>query len=919
MRMMKMRMKMIMNSDNFTRAIFQNNCKVCLFLCLFVFSVHFLSGQTIAEKKSGMVPAGSDLTKDMQQVLKELNKELLEDHSEIKKLYAKVLVLFQKNESEESYRQLLNQINTLKNEIETLEENWRDMAIHSGNLEPYALWHQPETTLGQLIIDYGSQNYVYVMPPEISNLPVSVNSNIPIPRSSWNEMMELILTQNGIGYKQLNPYLRQLYLIKQDRSGIQLITNKRQDLEIYPGNARICFVLTPEPYEVKRAWSFLDKFINHSSTVLQMVGRDILIVAQVDEIIDLLKLYDFVSINRGDKEYKIKTVSRVDAEEMAKILAAIFDQLVESQRSMESNAGRSGSGTGGLPKSLVKISSEERRDLPSNEINGLKVIPLTHIAQAIFLVGTKEEIKKAEEIIDRVENQVGEAKEKIIYWYTCKHSDPEDLADILFKIYSLMVKTGTGRDDERGRDRRGPYPQGQGPGFPPGPNQGPGVPYGPGFANMPNQPPPPPPVQSYVQQDYQPQPFIDSINGGGFVPSKLYQNDFYQQGGYIVNPTPIEPAANIPPVANRGRDNFIVDLKTGALVMVVEAELLHKIKDLIKKLDVPKKMVQIETLVVEKKLIRNDNCGLNLLRIGQSALNKNSSSFSWNDVLASTAANPLVGVTQFIFSQKGDHGVPAFDIAYKFMIQQEDIQINANPTVIAVNQTPAKIAIVDEISINTGIFLVPNSSQLTQEQSFTRAQYGITIIVTPTIHYLDESDHYDENVNYVTMDTDITFDTVSSSGNSQQPTVTRRHIANQVSVPDGQTVVIGGLRRKNTDDLVNSIPFLGEIPGFGKLFSTTTMADNTTELYIFLTPKIIVDPTEDFDRLKREEMTKRPGDIPEFMCRLARAQEMEKQRLFAGTMNLLFGRPPDRCVVEKPWSPFRNFDETCPSGGFDGR
>jgi general secretion pathway protein D len=899
--------------------------KVSLIIVAALLSFCQLNAQTIAEKKSGMVPAGGDLTKDMQQVLKELNKELLEDHTEIQKLYAQVLELFQENAPEDSYKLLLNQINDLKVEIETMEENWRDMAIHSGNLEPYALWHQPETTLGQLIIDYGSQNYVYVMPPEVANLPVSVNSNIPIPRSSWNEMMELILTQNGVGYKQLNPYLRQLYLIKQDKSGIRMITNKRQDLEFYPGDARICFVLTPEPYEVRRAWSFLDKFINHNSTVLQMVGRDILIVAQVDEITDLLKLYDFVSINRGDKEYRIKTVSRVDAEEMAKILAAIFDQLAESPRSMEgqSQSGRSpGMGAG---KSLIKAVQEERRDQSSNEINGLKIIPLTHIAQAIFLVGTKEEIKKAEEIIDRVENQVGEAKEKLIYWYTCKHSDAEELGEILSKIYALMIKTGTGRDDERRGRGPYPYPPGQGP----APSNIPGIAgfSGPGGAlgiGLPSQPPPAPSNQQYIQQDYQPQPYIDSINGGGFVPSKLYQNDFYQQGGYIVNPTPIEPKAIKAPVANKGRENFIVDLKSGAIVMVVEAELLHKIKDLIKKLDVPKKMVQIETLVVEKRLIHNDSFGLNLLRIGQGALNQNIASFFWNTLQAPTAAHPTVvdntGVTQFIFGHKGAHGVPAFDIAYKFLIQQEDVQIIDNPIVVTINQTPAKIAIVDEISINTGIFLVPNSSQITQEQSFTRAQYGITIIATPTIHYLDDSNEYDENISYVTLETDITVDTVSGSGISQQPNVTRRHVTNQVSIPDGQTIVIGGLRSKNTDDTKNSIPFLGEIPGFGKLFSTTTMMDTTAELYIFMTPKIIVDPAEDFDRLRKEEMMKRPGDIPEFMCGLARAQEMAKQRLFAGTMNLLFGRPPDRCVCEKPWPPLRDeYQLSCPSGGFDGR
>ncbi len=218
--------------------------KTCLALFAYLLGCFNLHAQTIAEKKAGMVTGGGDLTKDMQQVLKELNKELQENHAELKKLYSQALVLYQSNASEESYKQLLDKINKLKAEIDTLEENWRDMAIHSGHLEPYALWHQPDTSLGQLIIDYGSQNYVYIMPHEISSLPLSVNSNIPIPRSAWGEMLEMILNQNGVGYKQLNPFLRQLYLIKQDHSGISLITNLRKDLEVYPSDARICFVLT---------------------------------------------------------------------------------------------------------------------------------------------------------------------------------------------------------------------------------------------------------------------------------------------------------------------------------------------------------------------------------------------------------------------------------------------------------------------------------------------------------------------------------------------------------------------------------------------------------------------------------------------------------------------------------------------------
>ncbi len=850
-----------------------------------------LNSQTIAEKKAGVMPAGSDLVKDLQKVLVEVNKELMEDHAELAKLYAQVHELFRQHVPEESYRELLARINKVRAEIDMLQNNWREMATQGGSQEGYALWHQPESTLGQLVIDYGSQNYVYLMSPEIATIPLSVDSNIPIPRASWNEMMEIILIQNGIGFKQLNPYLRQLYFIKHDRSAIKLITNKRQDLEFFPPQARIAFMLTPEPSEVRRIWSFMDKFVNPNSTVLQVVGRDLLIIGSAAEILDLLKIYDFVSANRGDKDYKIRTVTKVDAEEMAKILGAIFDQFGEAPRVYEAPTApgvqRPGQAPGGKPAGLnLHASPRERPD--NGEANGLKIIPLKNVAQAIFLVGTTKEIEKAEEIIEEVESQVGSASEKTIWWYTTKNSDPEELAQILEKIYTLMIQTGTGRVEETRREPGGPPgfgpgPQGEvpGPGLGGGPLPGPGTSYFPGPPPPQNVPPPNLPI----------------------LPSNLYRNDFYQQGGYVVNPAPVEPRATPQQTPNRGRNNFIVDLKTGAIVMVVEADLLPKIKELVKKLDVPKKMVQIEVLAVENRFNREDDCGLNLLRFGDSAANKDFGGIVFNSGIAPTKnlPNPISpsGIFEFILSQKAHSGFPAFDLIYKFLITQEDIRISANPTIVTVNQVPAKLAIVDEISLNMGATLISTNTGVTPQTSFTRAQYGITITITPTIHMRDERKAFDD-VDYVTLDTDIVFDTIGAvtAATLGQPDVTRRKVSNQVNIPDGQTVVIGGLRQKITDDAKECIPYLGEIPGFGKLFSISTMNEKVVEMIIFLTPKIIKDPAEDFMRLRGEEMLKRPGDIPEFLCELIAAQNAEKNRLYAGTMNALLGRPLDRCVPE---------------------
>ena len=64
--------------------------------------------------------------------------------------------------------------------------------------------------------------------------------------------------------------------------------------------------------------------------------------------------------------------------------------------------------------------------------------------------------------------------------------------------------------------------------------------------------------------------------------------------------------------------------------------------------------------------------------------------------------------------------------------------------------------------------------------------------------------------------------------------------------------------------------------------------DEETEMFIFITPKIILDNEGESDRLRLEELAKRPGDIPEFLQRVEEAKNAEKGELFADSLKLLF-------------------------------
>lgn len=829
-----------------------------------------LPAQSIAEKKAELKLAGGEFDPETEHFLLELNRETHRLQTHIRQLYEQANHLYGLDAAPQAYRPLLAEIVVSRQTLLQLEERWRELVTQGETSERYGLWHAPDTTLEQLIIDYGSQDYVYLIPPEVGGIKLSINSNLPIPRAAWSEMLELILAQNGVGVRTLNPYLRQLYLVRENHAHLRLMTNKRDDLEVLSPETRVSFVLSPEPADVRRTMAFLERFFNPQTTTIQALGRDILLIGPVGDIQDLLRLYDFVSANRGDREYKLLPLSKLQADEMAHILGVIFDQT----------AGQSSPPPPITPRVEGKSPPMGRRAsmAPSSDVNGLKIIVLNHLSQALFVVGTKEEVRKAEETVRQVESQMNGAREKTIFWYTVKHSDAEELADVLSRVYALMMSTGTGIEDEE-------------------------APPSPSLATIPP---------------------LDANNGAPLPPQKeppllLYQQEgFYQEGGYIVNPAPAQPRVFSEVRGGEERNNFIVDIKTGAIVMVVEADVLPKIRDLLRRLDVPKRMVHIETLLFEKVLNRENNMGLNLLKIGGEASDRNRTGVSFNNLFPKHAKHLVAanaGIFEFFLSRKeSNSGIPAFDIVYRFLLNQEDVQINSNPSLMTINQTPATIAINEDISINTGIFEVETAKGTTLKDAFTRAQYGITISIKPTIH-LASCEDYDQEFDYVTLETDITFDTIHPGGHSDRPDVTRRHITNQVQVPDGETVILGGLRRKVSHDSREAIPFLGELPGLGKLFSINRTRDNTTEMFIFITPHIVKDPKEQLNDLRQQLLCLRPGDVPYFLACVEEAHRYEKTRLMEGSMTLLFGRPRERYYTFD--SPSSCDDVMC--GEYDGR
>ena len=71
------------------------------------------------------------------------------------------------------------------------------------------------------------------------------------------------------------------------------------------------------------------------------------------------------------------------------------------------------------------------------------------------------------------------------------------------------------------------------------------------------------------------------------------------------------------------------------------------------------------------------------------------------------------------------------------------------------------------------------------------------------------------------------------------PTISNRNILTQLSLEDGQTAVLGGLRQESITREDQGIPFLKDIPALGKVFSNEGVSKDTTELVVLITAYVL--------------------------------------------------------------------------------
>ena len=151
----------------------------------------------------------------------------------------------------------------------------------------------------------------------------------------------------------------------------------------------------------------------------------------------------------------------------------------------------------------------------------------------------------------------------------------------------------------------------------------------------------------------------------------------------------------------------------------------------------------------------------------------------------------------------------------------------ARPTVSTVNGKEATINLADRVPI-----LTTTTSNNDTTTTVDYQDVGVVLKVTPRIN---------EDTGYVTMSLNPSVSTITGrvqNNNVSAPQISTRSVTTNLRCKSGQTIILGGLLKKDDIQSISKIPFLGDLPILGKLFQYKDHTNDETELVVMVTPII---------------------------------------------------------------------------------
>ncbi len=263
-------------------------------------------------------------------------------------------------------------------------------------------------------------------------------------------------------------------------------------------------------------------------------------------------------------------------------------------------------------------------------------------------------------------------------------------------------------------------------------------------------------------------------------------------------------------------------------------------------LDKPKPEVVVDVIVMEANRTKTRDLAATPMSGGKAGLG-GTIAFSPNvSGGTGTTAATTVALNQIRNLTTADWAVAMPGYLVQALMKDTGTKVLTTPQVRATDGQKATLRLGDRYPYATGSFQSGVASvgvnALVQTQ-FQFAEVGVNVDLTPRIHANDE----------VSMQVEFEISNIRERidvGGLTQPVIGQRKVNHIIRVKEGEVTLIGGLMQATSSKVRSGVPWLMNLPGIGKFFSSESLENNNSELLVALVPHIVRGPDIGADSIR---------------------------------------------------------------------
>lgn len=297
-----------------------------------------------------------------------------------------------------------------------------------------------------------------------------------------------------------------------------------------------------------------------------------------------------------------------------------------------------------------------------------------------------------------------------------------------------------------------------------------------------------------------------------------------------------------------------VHTPTNSLIISASPQILRELERVVSELDVRRSQVLVEAIIVELSDSARRELGMqfiaggpndtpiaitnfartnpSILGLAGALISEDVNDSDNTSAIAQAALQQLAGVNggRFGFaSQTKDRDI--FAAVINAVQDDTDSRILSTPSVMTLDNEQAVFLSGQEIPVTRGEALVNNNSN--PFRLVERKDVGIRLEVTPQIS--------DGDTVHLAIKQEVSSIFGAITPTTPELITNKREITTTVLADNGDVVILGGLIQEDENISRIKVPFFGDIPLLGRLFSSEGKSTSRTNLMIFLRPTILRD------------------------------------------------------------------------------